>query len=309
MSDQTPNWDLPFAELGDTANIENVAKPLAQRLETIFDAVFNSSGTLSPVAPLSSPTFTGTVTLNSALAITPGGLQAADLTLTTGNKPDRPVDTTAGAVTITLPSSPIDGQRFHIFDAKGAAATNNITIARNGKTINGAAANLVIATAYGGYQLIYSSSLGGWLAALSGVTHPPGYEFGRDVISSPAYVTTDSSAPSTVIACSAHTFDGSAVNVTFYTPLLTTSGPANTLLTFAVFEGTTLIERLGTFLIDISTPLRYPQAMLARITPSAGSHTYTVKAWVDDTTVSAVVDAGPGGASSQAPTRIRFNKA
>jgi hypothetical protein len=48
-----------------------------------------------------------------------------------------PVDTTSGAITITLPSSPIDGERHLIADVSGTANTNNISVSGNGHTIVG----------------------------------------------------------------------------------------------------------------------------------------------------------------------------
>ncbi|MCU1500597.1 MAG: hypothetical protein JWM47_4550 [Acidimicrobiales bacterium] len=49
MSDQTTNWDIPFPEFGDSANIEAAVKPVSERLEVIFNALFGT-GTLSPAA-------------------------------------------------------------------------------------------------------------------------------------------------------------------------------------------------------------------------------------------------------------------
>lgn len=94
----------------------------------------------------------------------PAAAQNASYTLTTADAPVNPIDTTTNAVTVTLPAAPTDGQRFAIFDKSGQAATRNITIGRNGKTINGAAANLTMATNYGGFELRYVNTLGGWVA-------------------------------------------------------------------------------------------------------------------------------------------------
>lgn len=51
------------------------------------------------------------------------------------------VDTTGGAVTLTLPASPVDGDYISFADAGGQAGTNFITVGRNGNTIDGAAAD------------------------------------------------------------------------------------------------------------------------------------------------------------------------
>jgi hypothetical protein len=56
------------------------------------------------------------------------------------------VDTVGGVVTCTLPGSPAAGDAIYFVDAGGAYATNNLTIARNGNTINGVASNHVIST-------------------------------------------------------------------------------------------------------------------------------------------------------------------
>jgi hypothetical protein len=55
-------------------------------------------------------------------------------------------DTTGGAFTITLPASPAVGSTVTIADA-GNWETHNLTVARNGSTIEGAAANLTLSTA------------------------------------------------------------------------------------------------------------------------------------------------------------------
>ena len=56
------------------------------------------------------------------------------------------VDTSSAAVTCTLPASPNAGDTIYFVDAGGAFGTNNLTIARNGNTINGAASDHTIST-------------------------------------------------------------------------------------------------------------------------------------------------------------------
>ena len=68
---------------------------------------------------------------------------------------------TGGAITLTLPGSPALGDQVSFIDY-GSAATNNITIARNGKTIQGAAADLTIALDRAASTLVYDGSAG-WL--------------------------------------------------------------------------------------------------------------------------------------------------
>lgn len=70
------------------------------------------------------------------------------------------VDTTSAAVTVTLPANPKSGDYINICDA-GNAGVNNITINRNGATIGGTAANLVISEPNVELSLVYLN--GTWI--------------------------------------------------------------------------------------------------------------------------------------------------
>jgi VCBS repeat-containing protein len=71
------------------------------------------------------------------------------------------VDTTA-ARTLTLPASPALGDTIAVYDASGTAATNNITIARNGNKINGALDNAIIDVNQSSSLFVYTGSTVGW---------------------------------------------------------------------------------------------------------------------------------------------------
>jgi VCBS repeat-containing protein len=71
------------------------------------------------------------------------------------------VDTSA-ARTLTLPASPSLGDTIAIYDASGLAATNNITIARNGSNINAQAVNAIIDVNQSGSVFIYTGATVGW---------------------------------------------------------------------------------------------------------------------------------------------------
>ena len=72
------------------------------------------------------------------------------------------IDTTS-AKTITLPSSANMGDEIRIIDVTGNAATNNITVSRNGHNIQGAASDLTINVDRAGIGLVYYNSAQGWI--------------------------------------------------------------------------------------------------------------------------------------------------
>ena len=73
------------------------------------------------------------------------------------------VDTTANVVIITLPGNPTQGSYVRIIDAVGNAHTNKITVAQNGKNIQGIAQDLDITTARVGFTLIFYDNTQGWV--------------------------------------------------------------------------------------------------------------------------------------------------
>jgi hypothetical protein len=73
------------------------------------------------------------------------------------------VNTTSGAVTVTLPTSPSLGDEVSVVDYAGTADTNNITIGRNSHKIQGDAANLTISTERAAFTLVYVDATQGWL--------------------------------------------------------------------------------------------------------------------------------------------------
>jgi hypothetical protein len=70
--------------------------------------------------------------------------------------------TSASALTLTLPATPALNDEVQIVDASGNALTYNITVARNGKLINGNAGNIIIDVNGGWYTLVFTGNAYGW---------------------------------------------------------------------------------------------------------------------------------------------------
>jgi len=73
------------------------------------------------------------------------------------------VDTSGGAITLTLPTTALLGDTIRIIDMSGTFDTNNLTVARNSHKIQRDSADLTVDTEGAAFDLIYSNSTNGWL--------------------------------------------------------------------------------------------------------------------------------------------------
>ena len=108
------------------------------------------------------------------------------------------VNTTSGAITVTLPASPSAGDIVAVSDYAGTAATNNITIGRNGSNIEGGTIDGTISTNRETKTLVYVDGTQGWV--------PVNDNF--DAIITPQFVT---ATGGTITECGdykIHTFTG-----------------------------------------------------------------------------------------------------
>lgn len=73
------------------------------------------------------------------------------------------LNTTGNAITATLPASPTIGDEISFVDYAGTFDTNNLTVGRNSKNIQGAAADLTVATERAAFTLVFTDNTQGWL--------------------------------------------------------------------------------------------------------------------------------------------------
>ncbi len=73
------------------------------------------------------------------------------------------VNTTSAAITATLPATPTIGDFVSFVDYAGTFDTNNLTIARNGKNIQGLGEDLTVDQERAGLTLVFTDDTQGWL--------------------------------------------------------------------------------------------------------------------------------------------------
>ena len=90
------------------------------------------------------------------------GYHSIDRNYTAVNNDQLIIDTSAAARQVTLPASPSVGNEVTFIDAKGSFGSNNLTIARNGSNILGAASNLVVSVNGTAFTLVFLNATRGW---------------------------------------------------------------------------------------------------------------------------------------------------
>ena len=89
-------------------------------------------------------------------------------TFTAANGEGYFANTTGGAFNLTLPSSPSAGNIVAVADYANTFNTNNLTIARNGSNIEGAASDLVLNQQGVSISLVYVDATKGWIVVNAG---------------------------------------------------------------------------------------------------------------------------------------------
>jgi len=72
------------------------------------------------------------------------------------------VFTANGAITVTLPASPSNGDRVRVIDADYGSSLTNITVARNTRKINNVADDILIDINGASVEFVYNSTAGNW---------------------------------------------------------------------------------------------------------------------------------------------------
>ena len=93
-------------------------------------------------------------------------IKTGDFTATNGN--GFFVNTTSGAITVTLPASPSAGNIVAVSDYAQTAETNNITMGRNGSNIEGDASDLTLENNGIAMTFVYVDSTKGWKVVSAG---------------------------------------------------------------------------------------------------------------------------------------------
>ena len=77
------------------------------------------------------------------------------------------INTTSGAITVTMPATPSAGDIVGIKDYAGTFATNNVTVGRNGSNFDGVATDPVLTTDQLSVFFVYVDGTQGWKATQS----------------------------------------------------------------------------------------------------------------------------------------------
>jgi hypothetical protein len=99
---------------------------------------------------------------DSSSGLTWQSVQTANLTASAGEA--YPINTTSGAITVTLPATPSAGDQVQVVDYAGTFDTNALTIDPNGEDIEGGTDNLLLIGEREGVILTYIDSTQGWIA-------------------------------------------------------------------------------------------------------------------------------------------------
>jgi hypothetical protein len=136
----------------------------------------------------------------------------------------------------------------------------------------------------------------------------PGEELAYNQITARASVTATSAAGAQLIIDSgARVYDGSPILVTFYASNIQSPIAAGALLHLSLWDGSTDLGFIGNLNTVAAAVEVVPCMVCRRITPTAGTHTYRLMAFVSAGT--GTIEAGAGGVAASPPTYLRITRA
>lgn len=194
-----------------------------------------------------------------------------------------------------------------VVSGAGSVATDAIWDAA-GDLVQGTGSNTAARLALGAAGTVVRST-----GSTNAYAYPPGYEFNRVEITAQVTVTgTAEGSETTIVTGGSVSYDGStAVDIEFCASRVTlAAGAVDRPAIFTLYEDSTALGRLCTLTSPVATQtFRFPIFARFRRTPTAGSHTYTVKAWKNNSGDTFTVDAGLGGSGANMPVYVRVVKA
>lgn len=136
--------------------------------------------------------------------------------------------------------------------------------------------------------------------------YPPGYEFNYVETTTEVTLTgTSEGTANTVVASGSVAYDGSTIIIVeYFCPRSYSQDSSGNV--FLLYEDSTVLGRLGLTIAATAASFDVPVLTRRRVTPSSGSHTYTMKAY--STAADGVLYHGSGGSSAQLPGYIRITK-
>lgn len=190
------------------------------------------------------------------------------------------------------------------YDLTGASSAANIVVFDEGVNKGTATAGINVVGTYASGTVTSGT-------AIFTFPLPPGHEYDYAQGTATVNVTgTTETGATTIVTGNAVTYDGTAiVNIEFYAPSVNTpSNAAGDGVRVWLFEDGVSIGRLGFLATPAAAVLSSPMHVGRRMTPSAGSHTYSVRAHVNTTTGTPSVVAQSGGTALYMPFYIRITK-
>jgi len=179
------NTGVSAATYGSASSVPVIAVNAQGQATSVTDtsiaiaATQITSGVLAPAnggTGLSSPGTAGNVLTSTGTAWVSQLAPAGGITYTTvktsnytaSNNDGVQTDTSGGAFTVTLPATPATGAQVFVIDTSSSWATTNLTVGRNGSTIEGSASDLTCDISNVSVQLIYSGTTWNVFAQVGG---------------------------------------------------------------------------------------------------------------------------------------------